>query len=327
MKKLILIFLFTFSLLIVFTQSLSAEFFRGQTEETENLKDVVQGLPHSLLIMRLVDDKGRIGDEAEPTVKKIGNSLVTCAWNVEIYFHLEKYYTQLVPKLLKTLSAMDIEGKEPITIARNTPRHKEENGKTLSAVTPFHHYPLRFGKIHEGIKVGSDDDLHIFVNIGRDKWGTNQRFKVFYFENEKYHKNFENILFPHPLKLKILLETAERQIIREDYLDCSYSLILDKNTDSKSKVPINARREGLEYSGYKSNSFLMIDGSVGNFDSFTISPEFNLGYFTVPLYDDSGKFKTFISDYTLNDTIMVRYETTMSEDDLKHLGSVRLSWK
>jgi hypothetical protein len=328
MKKHSLIFLITFILLSVYTQKLSAEFFRGQAEDTENLNDVVQGLPYSLLIIRLVDDKGRIGDEAEPAVKKIGNGLVICAWNVEIYFHLEKYYTQLVPKLLNTLSSMDIEGKEPTTIARNTPRHKERNGKTLSAVTPFHHYPIRFGRIHEGIEIDSDSYLRVFVNIGRDKWGTNQRFKVFYLENKKYHEIFENILFPHPFKLKILLETAEQRTIREDYLDCSYSLFMANKADSDSKILINAKRKDLEYnSGSKSNSFFMIQGAVSGFQSFTISPEFNLGNYYFSLFDDTGKFKTEESDFVLTDTIMVRYETIMSEDDLKHLGSVRLSWK
>ncbi len=328
MKKYRLTFLVTFVLLFVSTHGVSAEFFRGQTEESETLNDVTKGLPHSMLIMRLVDDKGRIGDEAEPTVKKIGTGLVICAWNVEIYFHLEKYYTQLVPKLLKVLSSIDIEGKEPTTIARNTPRYKEENGHTLSAVTPFHHYPLRFGRIHQGIKVGSDNYLRVFVNIGRDKWGTNQRFKVFYLEKEKYYEMFNNILFPHPLKLKILLETVEQRTIREDYLDCSYSLFLTKEADSKSKVPINAKREGLEYNYANSDSFLMGESARGNsFRSFTISPEFNLGSCSFSLFDESGKYKTYTSDFVLTDTIMVRYETTMSVDDLKHLGSVRLSWK
>lgn len=322
-----LTFLTVFVLLIFFVPGLHAEFFRGQSDESESLNDIVQGLPHSLLIMRLVDDKGRIGDEAEPTIEKIGNDLVRCAWNIEIYFHLEKYYTQLAPKLLNALSSMDIEGKEPVNIARNTPRHKESNGQTLAAVTPFHHYPLRFGKVLNGIETSTGKTLNIFVNIGRDKWGTNQRFKVFSLEKETYQEVFKNILFPHPLKLKILLETAERQTIREDYLDCSYSLLLANKVDSDSKIPIKARRVNLEYNYGFSKSFLMIDsGSLSDIARFVISPEFNLGYSDVYLYDNNGKYKTYTRDYVLSDTVMVRYETTMSAEDLNHLGSVRLSW-
>ena len=126
------------------------------------------------------------------------------------------------------------------------------------------------------------------------------------------------------MKLKILLETTERRTIREDYLECSYSLFLANKKNSDFKIPVNALLEDLEYSSKSSNSFFMIDSY---FKKFTISPEFNLGYSDVHLYDSTGKFKTYDRDYVLSDTIMVRYETTMSVDDLKHLGSVRLSWK
>ena len=86
--------------------------------------------------------------------QKIGNGLVICAWNVEIYFHLEKYYTQLVPKLFKTLSSMDIEGKEPTTIFSKLWQRLTEPSETLLGGDR-----RRQSRIHRATVIAVDDPL------------------------------------------------------------------------------------------------------------------------------------------------------------------------
>ena len=87
----------------------SAINFKNAKEAEVLLAERVERLWSKLMIGRLLDDKGvPLGDGELPTVVAQKDGTVIMCANVQIYFHLEAYYTKFVPEMKALLEALAV---------------------------------------------------------------------------------------------------------------------------------------------------------------------------------------------------------------------------
>ncbi|MBM3396529.1 MAG: hypothetical protein FJY37_18260, partial [Betaproteobacteria bacterium] len=159
--------------------------FKNDQEAKELLRDRLSNLWSKLMVARLIDDKGSpLGDGEIPTVvQRPDGSVVVCA-NLQVYFHLEAFYTKFAPDLKQLLAAIS-KSSTPAECNTNRPIWKS------SEECPFR---TRFGRIpviplsSSGNSPGDEPSLEnnaaintgssrtVWVSDGRDATATNEHF-------------------------------------------------------------------------------------------------------------------------------------------------------
>jgi hypothetical protein len=151
----------------------SAINFKNAKEAEVLLAERVERLWSKLMIGRLLDDKGvPLGDGELPTVVAQKDGTVIMCANVQIYFHLEAYYTKFVPEMKALLEALAVGRGEAMV-----------NRATWQAEGPAPQ--SRFGGVAvyghgaEPFRRTLSDSPHretLWISDGRDDSGLNEHF-------------------------------------------------------------------------------------------------------------------------------------------------------
>jgi hypothetical protein len=154
----------------------SAINFKNAKEAEVLLAERVDTLWSKLMIGRLLDDKGvPLGDGELPTVVAQKDGTVIVCANVQIYFHLEAYYTKFVPEMKALLEALAVRRGEAMV-----------NRATWNEVAPAPQ--SRFGGV-PAYAYGSEptqqqlsdspNRVTLWISDGRDESGLNEHFSGF----------------------------------------------------------------------------------------------------------------------------------------------------
>ena len=150
--------------------------FANAKEAEAILKDRLSNLWSKLMIGRLLDDNGvPLGAGELPTVVRRDDGMVVVCANVQLYFHLEAYYTKFVPDMKLLLEALAV-SKSDFMLNR----HSFVAGQDVPPPQS------RFGKvpIQPGVEVAwqlSREPARqtIWMSDGRDETGLNEHFLGF----------------------------------------------------------------------------------------------------------------------------------------------------
>ena len=150
--------------------------FANAKEAEAILKDRLSNLWSKLMIGRLLDDNGvPLGAGELPTVVRRDDGMVVVCANVQLYFHLEAYYTKFVPDMKLLLEALAV-SKSDFMLNRSSFVAGQDVPPPQS----------RFGKIpiQRGVLVAwqlSREPARqtIWMSDGRDETGLNEHFLGF----------------------------------------------------------------------------------------------------------------------------------------------------
>lgn len=153
--------------------------FRNEQEAMELLRGRLSNLWSRLVVARLIDDKGvPLGDGELPTVvQRADGTVVVCA-NLQVYFHLEAYYTKFVPDLKRLLGAIakgsaqvDWNANRPVWRGppQFSPYRTRFGGIPVRLVAPELEPPLEVAE-------SSSSSRLVWVSDGRDETAMNEHF-------------------------------------------------------------------------------------------------------------------------------------------------------
>jgi hypothetical protein len=155
--------------------------FRSEQEARELLKGKLSNLWSKFAIVRLVDDKGApLGDGELPTVVQRGDGNVIVCVNLQVYFHLEAYYTKFAPDFKRLLAAI-AKGSVPGERSANRPFWRSQSPCP---------YRTRFGRLPAFPHLAAREPEHpqaasdpgrrvVWVSDARDENAMNEHFTGF----------------------------------------------------------------------------------------------------------------------------------------------------
>jgi hypothetical protein len=143
--------------------------FRNAKQAEALLTERLANLWSKLFIGRIIDENGiPLGDgELPKVVQRNDGTVVVCA-NVQIYFHLEAYYTKLVPELQPLLESLASDRKE-LTVNRPIWR-----GDGPALATLFGRIPIQ-ACIQEPW-CEDKDGFWLWLSVGRDRVALTEHF-------------------------------------------------------------------------------------------------------------------------------------------------------
>ena len=148
--------------------------FANAKEAEAILKDRLSNLWSKLMVGRLLDDKGvPLGDGELPTVVQQDDGTVVVCANIQLYFHLEAFYTKLVPDMKRLLEALAVSKSQELVNRRVTDHREPEPGSRFGGV------PVFSGWYPESLSSGSQTRATIWIPDGRDQLGINEHFSGF----------------------------------------------------------------------------------------------------------------------------------------------------
>ena len=245
-----------------------------------------------LLVARLVDDQGNVGKNAKPSTQgdynKPGRTHI--AFNIEVYYDLEAYYTQVAPRFIKLLNVIGKPVESSFTL--NMP----EDDRNKTAIT---RRSWRRGSPNSIFYKLKSDNILFAINIGRDHLGTNQRFAIYELSRHPYKSVLNDHINNLP-NMEVILTDKEGNVIRQDELTLNSTLIIEEGGNKAGKLIPLAKTHQI-----------------------------NNSYPRALLHRDSGENVYLSPDFGSNesyDTLLLRYEATLHEEDLKDLGEIRLAF-
>ena len=146
------------------------------------LKDRLSSLWSKLMVARLLDEKGKpLGEGDLPKVVQLADGTSMICANVQVYFHLEAYYTKFVPEMTAILEAL-CEKKVSSTVNRHAWIGKGPRPRTRFGEVPIHLYapdPNRGEALdREGNRAT------VWLSVGRDRTAQNEQFTGFVLSSE-----------------------------------------------------------------------------------------------------------------------------------------------
>ena len=292
-----------------------------------------------LLVARHVDAQGRINDQAKPEIKTdYDTGKTTVTFRIQVYYDLEAYYNQYIPKLIKLFDQIMVVDNESYPVVYQQ--------ASVSHYNPRPQYPIAEGQFF-GIRQGRgsnrnqyhtlrDDQKNlIFINIGRDKLGQNMRYKVYRLPEDGGEFYYKDLTEPWR-ELRYDYKNKQRKNI--DYTT-KYSIpklqlfVMGKNGEILRQNDFygkGLREGGLSYSyfgdGVTKQLYLSTAVRGGYEDDryrhFLFEPRFLIEaqtYLRLSLPNsvhNSGLFFTDALTYT--------YSIEMDADDTKNLGSIEM---
>lgn len=267
-----------------------ANFEQGQ----ELLVKYFSKLPEQLLVARLVDANGKPAEQIRPITKIQPDRRISCQWNIEIYFDLAAYYEQAFPQLDKVLTAIAI--NPPQTAIAKGERH----GSQSVALTE---YPLLHDITWQGFYAPStrgstETPLFLHLSMGRDKYGENERFRIYEIDRGFYEKTIDELASRFgKIQLHFYALNSSGGVIREEVISLEklYTVY------------------GSKYQEVSCNPELLTqEDSRGN--QRLLSPRFAA--------KNSYDWKCD-RDRGYTDTLLVPFKTMIEQDDLEQIAQVR----
>ncbi len=271
----------------VFTKIANAD--QGQ----ELLKKHLDGLLEKLLVARLVGEDGKPSEKVRPIVEIQEDRRIKCTWNIEVYFDMKAFYEQVVPQLDKVFRA----------VSDGQPRACVYLGRQLPTRMPTGYPVLRISDVRSNItQSGRKDEVDlfpVFLSIGRDQFGTNERFRVFSFSSKFYKNELEDI--------------RKKVLATQLYV---YAMNDDDGVVREDVLPLNAEPI-MPYSNYPGQKF-----SPEFLLQMYIRRELNEGVILAPRFAaSSGNASDRRNAYT--DTLLIPYSFMIEQSDLEKISSVR----
>jgi len=270
------------------------------------LEKNLNGLLEKLLVARLVDKDGKAGDNVRPNTKILPDRSIECTWNIEVYFDLTQFYQQVSPQLEKVLEAVASDSSGTAICI----------GKKSKILWPLTKYPvldLVDWQANVPEPISDEEQVRLGLSIGRDKFGENERFRIFSLNANSYGR------------LLLMNHFSNRVELTFYALDSSGGIIHEARVPIKGDVSRRARGylpeflshyEPFEKKGMFSRPVLLLSprfsehspGQVVIDDTPLPMPKHNRGW-----------------GYT--DTLLIPYVVTMEQDDIERISSVRFRFE
>ncbi len=188
-------------------------------ENAENGKQLLEkhfdGLLEKLLVARLVGEDGKPSEQVRPIVEIQEDGRIKCTWNIEVYFDMKAFYEQVVPQLDKVFRAVS-EGQPGSCV-----RMGEQTKNPLATG-----YPVILQKQIQGRTpyAENDSDLSpISLSIGRDQYGSNERFRIYLLSRLFYSKALAEIEQRiSSIELHVYALDDQSGVVREEIIPLSY---------------------------------------------------------------------------------------------------------
>ncbi|MDA8967304.1 hypothetical protein N9268_03340 [Akkermansiaceae bacterium] len=297
---------------------------------------------NKLLVARHVDAQGRTNDQAKPEIKTdhdTGKTTVT--FRIQVYYDLEAYYNQYIPKLIKLLDQIMVVANESYPVDYEQAEMKVNRASSRKAmqnpIADGQFFGMSKGysqQVSTRFTLRDDQKNLIFVNIGRDKAGQNMRYKVyrlpedggeFYYKdlvepwrpNYKQSWNMRSPEFSMP-KLQLFVMGKNGEILRQNDFygnglempagGLAHARLGNRGTKQLylSTVEFNDHRDEIRGDDYRHFLFeprFLIDG-------MSLRP--------------SVVFVGISGELHFTDTLTYSYSIEMDVDDTKNLGSIQM---
>lgn len=269
----------------VFTKIANAE--QGQ----ELLEKHLDGLLEKLLVARLVGEDGKPSEKVRPIVEIQEDRRIKCTWNIEVYFDMKAFYEQVVPQLDKVFRAVSEAQPGSCVYMGTQVRSRTQTGYPVLRMADVRgQFPRADGK---------EELFPVFLSIGRDQFGSNERFRIYLLSSIFYKETMrsvrERVL---PTELHVYAMDDNNGVIREDLLPLN-------------EEPISPYSN---YPGQKFSPEFLLD--------VTIRRELNAGLILAPRFSASAKDAGDRRNaYT--DTLLIPYSFMIEQSDLEKISSVR----
>lgn len=265
------------------------------------LEKHLNGLLEKLLVARLVGKNGKPSKQVRPVTKILADKRIECQWNIEVCFDTKAFYRTVRPQLEKVLKVVS-------TSAAGKCACLGERQKRY--VTSTTGRPLLLLKEWQGKrpKVNrNDEEFPVYLSVGRNKSGENERFSIYLLDKNLYLPVFANaVAKTKDVKLHFDALDAEGEVVWQQ-------LIALKETEIES-----GRRSAV---ARFLPSFLETEATLGR--ALILSPTFSSSPF-----GDCHRGHTNASGflYGYSDTMFIPFKSTMSKEDIENITDVRFSF-
>ena len=278
------------------------------------LQEHLPSLAARLLRAQLVDASGKAGvGVVRPEIKPDPTSdAAICTWNIAVSFDRETYYREAVPMLQAALTAVaDAKPGELITV--NTPTEAPGGPQGRGRRVAILGTPLRFfghGEL-SGVDLpewGAREQMAVLLNTRRDKAAQQQRYQCFILEQKTYLGLFQGSFGAQRLKIEFLDESGN--VLHEGNAPLDTLLLARMPPKGAAPVTDAVDAEKIRLTPTPLALFRRLKPGV----SAWVTPEF------FPAQAVYG-FSTAV------DALLIRYQISLSPDDLKAFRKVQFSFE
>ena len=284
---------------------------------------------NKLLVARHVDAQGRTNDQAKPEIKTdYDTGKTTVTFRIQVYYDLEAYYNQYIPKLIKLFDQIMVVDNESYPVDYEQAEMMFQSASRSKATqTPiadrqcFRMSKGYYQQVRTRFTLRDDQKNLIFVNIGRDKAGQNMRYKVyrlpedggeFYYKDlvDPWRPNYKQSFFKpnnHSMpKLQLFVMGKNGEILRQN--DFYGGGLIGGSFGSLGHAELRNRETKQPYLSSVMFDHRRDEISGDDYRHFLFEPRFLIH--TNPLL--------------FTDTLTYIYSIEMDADDTKNLGSIEM---
>ena len=302
---------------------------------------------NKLLVARLVDAQGNAGDQAKPEIKTdYDTGKTTVTFRIQVYYDLEAYYNQYVPKLIKLLDQIMVVDNESYPVVyrravvklnraswRSGPQNPIAEGEYFGVCPAGNNQRSAMAFQHS---LRDDQKNLIFINIGRDKLGQNMRYKVYRLPEDGGEFYYKDLVEPFRSKsrshggpgtqinipkLQIFVMDKDGQILRQNDF---YGQGLDVNEHGYSYAHLG---EKATKQLYLSTATFRYKACEDAYRHFLFEPRFlvDQGSLQPPaIFITPSSYGVPRSALFFSDSLTYSYPIEMDVEDTKNLGTIEM---
>lgn len=296
---------------------------KSAQDAVEILKHRVPAMVAALITARLIEGNGSPAKQPRPEVKPDPSTgHAWCAWNIEVGYDRDAYYTKAVPLLQKAFNAVadrplpDFTIKAPASAQLNVSSREPDYNMRHTAILGS---PARFpGRMDFAWpKLENRDDIVVCLNYSSDKSRQNLRFHAWVLNRGLYEKWLQSLFMPRALKAAFLDERGE--VVIDDVIQ------LWKGTLLAPTAYDQGARQGMM--GPKAVQAKIFESPLGywgttndwsNAPVLWITPDFRTK-------SDVSLAGNWVHLAPYLDSLLIHHEISLDPDDIKKLKAVRFS--
>jgi hypothetical protein len=296
--------------------------FKNEQEALELLNGRLSNLWSKLAIARMIDDKGApLGDGELPTVVQRGGGTVIVCANLQVYFHLEAYYTKFAPDFKRLLAAI-AKGTAPIERSANRPFWRGQSPcpyRTRFGRLPV--YPHLAEREPEQQPEGFEQsDRIVWVSDGRDESAMNEHFTGYKLPTNLFKaiKEAESAVTGGRIRIELVGE-ADRVIHARvvDLREFDAAMASAQPTDDETFRGQTIEIDGVDFADFE--GWLIRSGHSSSLVAF--SPTFLIS----PYIESNGWAMDASTHTAISDAVELRVEIAMPSADLAAVKGYRLT--